>query len=129
MSDSIRLHPEHGVNPTVVVCFWCGKETGELALCGYNGGKEAARESVIGYEPCQTCQAGMNQGFTIIEAKDTPKDKGQPQMFEGVYPTGRFVVITKEAAQRAFPQYAEGGNALMKPDDFAQLLEKFDVSN
>ena len=56
MSDSIRLHPEHGLNPTLCTCFWCGEDTGEIALLGatYNG--EAPMHLVLNYEPCAACK-------------------------------------------------------------------------
>lgn len=56
MSDSIRLHPEHGLNPTLCTCFWCGEDTGEIALLGatYNG--EAPMHMVLNYEPCAACK-------------------------------------------------------------------------
>ena len=41
MSNSIRLHKEHSLNPTLCTCFYCGKETGEIALLGASyGGRE-----------------------------------------------------------------------------------------
>ena len=29
--DDIKLSPKHGLNPTMPVCFWCGKEKNEVA--------------------------------------------------------------------------------------------------
>ena len=37
--DSILLSPKHGVNPTIPVCFWCGREKNEVALMGYLKGR------------------------------------------------------------------------------------------
>jgi hypothetical protein len=34
MSGSIRLHPEHGLNPKLVRCAACGKDTGEIIMLG-----------------------------------------------------------------------------------------------
>lgn len=31
---SIKLSEKHGVNPSLVICTLCGKETGEIALLG-----------------------------------------------------------------------------------------------
>lgn len=33
-NGSIELSPKYGVNPTISVYFWCGKEKNELALMG-----------------------------------------------------------------------------------------------
>lgn len=32
--SGIKLSPKYGVNPTIPVCFWCGKEKNEIALMG-----------------------------------------------------------------------------------------------
>ena len=34
MSDSIKVSPKHGLNPTIPQCFWCGKDKSEIALLG-----------------------------------------------------------------------------------------------
>ena len=34
MSDSIKISPKHGVNPTIPRCFFCGKEKNMVALLG-----------------------------------------------------------------------------------------------
>lgn len=65
---SITLSPEHGLNPTIPVCFWCGKDKNEVALLGRIGGREdraAPNRMVLDYEPCEDCRRGMARGFTI----------------------------------------------------------------
>ena len=62
--DSILLSPKHGVNPTIPVCFWCGREKNEVALMGYlkgRGGEDIAApmHMVIDYEPCDECRQNM----------------------------------------------------------------------
>lgn len=32
--NGIEISPKHGLNPTIPVCFWCGKEKNEIALLG-----------------------------------------------------------------------------------------------
>ena len=63
---SISLHPKFGVNPSLAICNWCGKETGEIAMLGANHGKEAPRHIVLDDEPCSKCQEAMSQGITVI---------------------------------------------------------------
>lgn len=46
MSKSIEISKKHGINPTILFCAWCGKETGELGLVG--------RTSKL---KCRTCGA------------------------------------------------------------------------
>lgn len=92
-NDSIRLHPKHGLNPTMKVCFWCGEETGEILLLGAAYEKQAPMRMVTDYEPCEKCKEAFAQGITLMEATETLK---------GPEPTGNYWVITEEAAKRIF---------------------------
>ena len=103
MGKGIKVSPKHGLNPTIPICFWCGKERGEVALLGrLPGDAEAPKNVVLDYEPCECCRAGMARGFTLMEATSQPNDRGQVEAQAGVYPTGRFLVIKKEVALKAF---------------------------
>lgn len=108
MSKGITLSPKYGVNPTIPVCFWCGKERNEVALMGRIGdGRkredfEAPKYMVIDYEPCEECQKNMATGFTVMEATTKPNSVTSVELQQGVYPTGRFVVVKREAARRIF---------------------------
>lgn len=87
---NIPISEKHGVNPSIVVCFWCGKETNEIALLGrLPNDAEAPRHVVINYEPCEECAGLMSQGITLMEAD--PYDKK---------PTGRWLVVKEEAVLR-----------------------------
>lgn len=88
--SAIRLHREFGVNPTMPVCFWCGKDTGEIALLGAAYKGEAPRSMVMNYEPCVECKATMSLGICVAEATSDNK------------PTGRWVVVTEDCAKRLF---------------------------
>ena len=102
----IKLSPKHGLNPTIPVCFWCGEERNEVALLGHIGdGRkhedfEAPRHMVIDYEPCEKCRAKMALGVTLIEATSKPNSVAKVEMQKGIYPTGRYVVIKREAARK-----------------------------
>lgn len=87
-SGSIRIHPEHGLNPTLPVCSWCGKETGEIALLGAAYKGEAPRHMIVSDEPCKACQDGMKLGITFIEMKSEDPKAGR---------TGRWCVMKEEA--------------------------------
>ena len=107
MSKGIKISPKYGVNPTIPVCFWCGKQKNEIALMGrMEGDIEAPKNMVLDYEPCEECQNHMAMGVAILEASDYPNTEGQPPMQKGVYPTSRFVVVTTECADRVFSDYA-----------------------
>lgn len=104
----ILLSPKHGLNPTIPICFWCGEEKNEIALMGRIGDArkgedfEAPMHAVLDYEPCDKCREKMSLGFTMIEATHVPNPTTKVQMQQGVYPTGRYAVIKKEAAMRLF---------------------------
>lgn len=106
--NGIKLSPKYGVNPTIPVCFWCGKERNEVALMGLVGNQrkhediEMPMHAVIDYEPCDECKKHMSQGFTVMSATRNPNDVTSMAFQEGVYPTGRFVVIKQDAAERIF---------------------------
>lgn len=103
MSAGIKVSPKHGVNPTIPICFWCGKERGEIALLGkLPGDAEAPKNVVLDYEPCECCRAGMARGFTLMEFTDHPNDRGRVEIQAGIYPTGRLLVIKREVAKKAF---------------------------
>ena len=64
--DYITLHPEHGVNPTIPVCAYCGKERNEIILLGDAFKNKAPMYSVIDLEPCEECKSKLAQGITLF---------------------------------------------------------------
>ena len=105
MNDGTKISEKYGLNPTIPVCFWCGKPKNEVALMGEvldkNGNEiQMQMHTVINYEPCDECRANMKLGLTVIEA--SANDTGNPPIQDGAYPTGRWVVITHEAGERIF---------------------------
>lgn len=126
MAKGIRLSKEHGVNPSVSLCFWCGKDKNELVLFGTSykdeKGKTAKAPSkiVMNYEPCDTCVSNMSKGVTLIEV--IPSSTGA-MIAEGgtkVQPTGRWLVIRKEAALQLFNSNKE--KAFIHPTAYNTLL-------
>lgn len=100
MVRDIRLHREHGVNPTMPVCFWCEKERGDIALLGAAYKGEAPRRMVLDYDPCDACLEQMQAGIVIIEIgpvddKRAPLDRKNPAST----PTGRWALVKREAVQ------------------------------
>lgn len=106
--DEIKLSPKYGVNPTIPICFWCGKTKDQVALMGRIGDErkgediEAPRDIILDYEPCERCKKHMALGTTVMEASTEPNEVTDIEIQEGVYPTGRWVVITPDAAKRVF---------------------------
>ena len=124
--SGIKISPKYGVNPTIPVCFWCGKQKNEIALMGrMKDDIEAPKNMVLDYEPCEECQSRMAMGVAVLEASDHPNTEGQPPIQKGVYPTSRFVVVTTECADRVFNAYApwsEGKKVFVDSDVFSHFL-------
>lgn len=111
--SSIKLSPEHGVNPTIPICFFCRNEKNEIALLGHikkrdkngraikNSDIEAPRNMILDYEPCEKCRQAMSAGITIIEASEDNKNN-IPMIAPGVVPTGSWCIIKEEAFDRIF---------------------------
>ena len=129
MSNSIKLSPKHGVNPTIPVCFFCGEEKNEIALLGRIGdGRkhedfEAPMRMVLDYEPCDKCKEQWSKGVAIIEVTQTPLSDGRPPIQKDLYPTGRHVVIKPEAWSRATDQeWVAGQRCLVEDSAFDQMF-------
>lgn len=88
----MRLHPTHGVNPSLMLCYFCGQPSG-VALLGANRGQEAPRQGVYDMEPCPKCEALMKDGIILISVRDGDAAH-EP------YRTGNMVVVTEEAIRR-----------------------------
>lgn len=103
--SSIKLHKEHGLNPTMPVCFWCGNEKGEIAFLGSAYKGEAPRtmllnyDPCINYDPCTECEELMAQGITFMEAEPRQPNEKRVPMQVGTYPTGRWWVLKEESVK------------------------------
>lgn len=133
MSDSIKLSPKYGVNPTIPVCFWCGEEKNEVALMGHIGDDrkhedfEMPMHAVINYEPCEECQKAMAMGVTIMEATHEPNRVSDMEFQSGTYPTGRWVVMKPEATQRIFEVSADVKKIFVDVELFSNIINQAGV--
>ena len=124
MSKSIKLSPQHGLNPTIPVCFFCGNEKNEIALLGQIGDRrkgedfEAPMKMILDFEPCEECQKKFAEGVLLIEVTQSPEYIGMP-IAENAYPTGRFVVVKPEALNGNFKA---GSKALVLKHDFIAMF-------
>lgn len=60
----IRLSPKHGLNPSLIVCALCGKETGAIALLGKIGkGKkdQEAPKHISDGNICDDCKNKLEE--------------------------------------------------------------------
>ena len=105
MSKSIRISKKHGVNPTIPICFWCGKEKNEIALLGkLPNDIEAPRKIWIpgDYEPCDSCKTYWSKGIRIVEAYEQPFLYEKQSPYYGVYPSENLIVLKDEALEQVF---------------------------
>ena len=107
-NDKIKLSPKYGLNPSISVCFWCGKDKNELVLPGHikkknekNSDIEAPHRAVWDYDPCPVCQSYMDKGITLIGASVDPVGEN-PEIQKGIYPTGKWMVITENMTRKIF---------------------------
>lgn len=93
---NIHLSEKHGVNPSLLVCPFCGKDTG-VALLGRLQGDREAPKRMLDRAPCSTCQDHMREGVILLSVQDG---------WDGSSPaprTGRYAVVKDEAITRVIP--------------------------
>lgn len=126
MSKSIPLSPNHGVNPTIPLCFFCGEQKNEIALLGkLPGDIEAPKNLLLDYNPCDKCLEIMKDNVTLIEVTNSPTNDNQPPIQGDLYPTGKYVVITYEAAERCFTKkesIKKGSTILVDPEIMTNFI-------
>lgn len=89
--NSIALSPKYGVNPSIMHCFICGKETGLALLGKLKDDAEAPKDMTNPYELCDECKARIEAGNKfILEVKDNTNQHNPER-------TGRLVCIKKTA--------------------------------
>lgn len=128
MGRPITLSPKHGVNPTIPLCFWCGQPKNEIALLGKIGrdDKEAPKNAVLDYRPCEECEKKMAMGFTVLEVTEVPNARTNVPMQKNVYPTGQYVTVQTEAAKKVFgEELVKQGRCLMTVDTFTEWFGQF----
>ena len=102
MSDSIKVSPKHGLNPTIPVCFWCGSDKNEIALMGKmdKNDSEAPRRLIVDYEPCDKCKELFSKGIHVIGVTEKPIVEGAFPIVSDdqheLYPTGSMFVSSEE---------------------------------
>lgn len=92
----IPLSPNHGLNPSIAQCYFCGEDTGEIILAGRMKGadQEAPRHAVWHKNPCPKCQEYMKQGVILIGCLNEPKPGKEPER------SGHFLVVTDDWIKR-----------------------------
>lgn len=97
MRGDIRLSEKHGVNPSLMLCFYCGEASGVALLGRLRDDEAAPRQGVYDMEPCPTCKEYMAQGVILIGVDEKLSTDTQ-----NPYRTGRFAVMKDDAVRRLF---------------------------
>ena len=121
MSKNIRLSPKHGLNPSLIVCFWCGEATGVALFGRLKGDAEAPRHITGNHEPCEACAARFAQGVTFFEVSADPVPDQPPPL------TGRYLVVKESAVGELLQpelakQVLDAGKAMVPVDFFEMLM-------
>lgn len=107
---NLRISKEHGLNPSMDCCLYCGEVKQILLLGQLRNDEKAQTKAVYSTEPCDNCKTIMGTGYTVLEV-DNKKQQ-----------TGRFVVLTMEAAKRiGFPE-SEHNKAFCYENDFSNMF-------
>ena len=104
--SSIVLSREHGLNPTIPKCWFCGEDKNEILLpgvkgdriarkLGYSDGQMPIHGLVFDKHPCDKCQQWMQQGIILISVDERKSIDAQ-----NPYRTGKFCVIKDDAMRR-----------------------------
>lgn len=94
------------------------------------GDQEAPKNLCMDYEPCDACKALFEGNILLIGVTTTPNGE-QPPIRDDLYPTGSYVVLTREAVERAFQEEAakrilEKGKAFLEEPTLQDLIHAFD---
>ena len=112
MKDSIRLSEKHGVNPSLITCFQCNKDTG-VALLGRLPNDKGAPRSIPDNKLCDTCE---KEYILCLEVESEAYSK----------PTGRVLTLKRSALEPGSPEYQAlitAPVALITPETFDFLIQ------
>ena len=126
----IKLSEKHGLNPTIMKCFYCGGDAG-IMLTGKDGEKMAEKlgrkdgqmpmhVGIVNDEPCSECAEYMKQGIIIIGTKDghDPNEVGPLECR-----SGHFAVVREEPIRRLLEKDQEMLESVLK-DRFMFMEER-----
>lgn len=127
---SIPISPKHGLNPTVPVCLYCGKDKDEVAICGKINKQDdqMPMRCVIDALPCDECRKLWSAGVVLIRVSKTKKGRmvpvKSPDGKSTFYLDGSTMLITEEGAQRLFKSPMKKGDPVYLDDKVFDDLYK-----
>lgn len=91
----VVLSPQHGVNPSLGLCFFCQQPKEVLLFGRLKHDEQAPREVVTNMEPCDECAGLMRRGVILISVDPAlTEDKNNP------WRSGGWCVVRDEALER-----------------------------
>lgn len=119
--NTIKLSEKYGVNPSLVQCIVCSKDTGEIVLFGRDykdksGNEIEAPKHVITGALCSECEKKVAEGnvFILEVTNDSTENN--------IEKTGRYVTGKKEKIFKNSGKYA--AISFMKECEFKKLEEE-----
>ena len=122
-AKGIKLSEQHGLNPSINVCFFCGEDKELLILGKLKGDAKAPTRVVADYHPCDKCKEKMRNGVTVIEV--TKQHRDVAQITEGHWPTGRWCVIKPLVAKALFNYDSTTRPMLLEDSVYELLMQKY----
>lgn len=111
----IKVSPQHGVNPSMAMCFFCGESKGLVLLGKLPNDAKAPKECIVDYQPCDKCSEHWKKGTPIIRCTTAPV-YDRPPIVDGVWPTGAWCVISNESAEKIFNDKERIGKPILLED-------------
>ena len=96
----MRISKDHGLNPSINVCFFCGQDKELLMFGKLKGDVKAPQRVMANYTPCKACAEKFAKGRLVIEVVQT--DTGGLPIVKGAWPTGRWCVLDRGTAAKLF---------------------------
>ena len=90
--DSIELSPQYGLNPSLIKCFICGKDTGVAILGKLKDDAEAPKE--LYNDLCDECKKIIDDGGSFILEVKNGTSHDNPKR------TGRLIGVSKQYVER-----------------------------
>lgn len=110
--SGIKISQNHGVNPSIPICFFCHRPKNEIVLMGkLKDDRKAPMYCIVDQEPCDKCKKDMAMGIALVGTRNTPVSEQQPAIGNDLYLTGDFIVIAETFVQNIF-----------KPEDVDTIL-------
>src|SRR5262245_54993803 len=81
----IKLSPTHGVNPSVLVCFICGKDWGVALLGRLPGDVEAPRQLIAPREYCNDCTERLKTKIALIRVAKGSDESNPHRLGEVIF--------------------------------------------